>query len=92
MVTIGTSKISSRGQVVIPKNMRKHFKEGEEIIFIENNNNIIIKSSNDTYKNFETDLTSSLEVKEAYERYEKNPESFTKMEFDHFIKYLKDKI
>jgi AbrB family looped-hinge helix DNA binding protein len=92
MVNIGTSKISSRGQVVIPKNMRKHFKEGEEVVFIENEDNIIIKTSNNTYNNFESELKSSQRVKEAYERYEKNPESFKKMEFDDFIQYLKDKI
>ena len=34
MNAIDITKISSRGQVVIPKDMRKRFKEGENLVII----------------------------------------------------------
>ena len=40
---IDTTKMSSRGQVVIPLDMRKDIKEGDKLIVIRKNNEIILK-------------------------------------------------
>lgn len=42
---IDTTKMSSRGQVVIPLEMRKDIKEGEKLIIIKKDNEIILKKS-----------------------------------------------
>ena len=42
---IDTTKMSSRGQVVIPLDMRKDIKEGDKLIVIRKNNEIIIKKN-----------------------------------------------
>lgn len=42
---IDTTKMSSRGQVVIPLDMRKDIKEGDKLIVIKKNDEIIIKRS-----------------------------------------------
>jgi len=42
---IDTTKMSSRGQVVIPLEMRKDIKEGDKLIVIRKDDNIIIKKS-----------------------------------------------
>ena len=42
---IDTTKMSSRGQVVIPLDMRKDIKEGDKLIVIRKNNEIILKKS-----------------------------------------------
>ena len=42
---IDTTKMSSRGQVVIPIDMRKDIKEGDKLIVIRNNDEIILKKS-----------------------------------------------
>ena len=42
---IETTKMSSRGQVVIPLEMRKDIKEGEKLIVIKKGNEIILKKS-----------------------------------------------
>ncbi|MEK6925862.1 MAG: AbrB/MazE/SpoVT family DNA-binding domain-containing protein [Nanoarchaeota archaeon] len=42
---IDTTKMSSRGQVVIPLEMRKDIKEGERLIIIRNNDEIILKKN-----------------------------------------------
>jgi AbrB family looped-hinge helix DNA binding protein len=42
---IDTTKMSSRGQVVIPLDMRKDIKEGDKLIVIRKENEIIMTSS-----------------------------------------------
>jgi AbrB family looped-hinge helix DNA binding protein len=42
---IDTTKMSSRGQVVIPLDMRKGIKEGDKLIVIRKGNEIILKKS-----------------------------------------------
>ena len=42
---IDTTKMSSRGQVVIPLDMRKDIKEGDKLIVIRKENEIILKRS-----------------------------------------------
>jgi len=42
---IDTTRMSSRGQVVIPLDMRKGINEGDKLIVIRNGDDIIIKKS-----------------------------------------------
>ena len=42
---IDTTKMSSRGQVVIPLDMRKDIKEGDKLIVIRKDDDIILKKS-----------------------------------------------
>ena len=42
---IDTTKMSSRGQVVIPLDMRGDIKEGDKLIVIRKDNEIILKKS-----------------------------------------------
>lgn len=42
---IDTTKMSSRGQVVIPLDMRKDIKEGDKLIVIRKEDEIILKKS-----------------------------------------------
>ena len=54
-INIDISKISSKGQIVIPKKMREHFKEGDNIVLIEEDNRIILKNIEDLSDNFKED-------------------------------------
>jgi len=42
---IDTTKMSSRGQVVIPLDMRKGIREGDKLIIIKRDDEIILKKS-----------------------------------------------
>jgi len=42
---IETTRMSSRGQIVIPLDMRQDIKEGEKLIVIRNGNEIVLKKS-----------------------------------------------
>ena len=44
MIDVSITKMSSKGQVVIPREMRNTIKEGEKLMLIKNNGQINKKS------------------------------------------------
>ena len=86
MVQIDTTKISSKGQIVIPSNMRDDFKEGDTLLIIKDNNTILLKKANDLDEKFKEDLEFARRTEEAYKRHEIG--DFKKMSADKFLEEL----
>ena len=86
-MNIDITKMSSKGQIVIPADMRKGIKEGEKIIIIQNGNQLILKKAKDFDKNLEEDLEFARRTEEAWERYDKG--EFISMDFDDFLREAK---
>jgi len=84
---INITKISSKGQVVIPQDMRKGFKEGDKLVVIRNDKQLILKKVEDFDKNFKEDLEFARRTEEAYQRIENG--KGIKMGFDDFIEEMK---
>jgi AbrB family looped-hinge helix DNA binding protein len=87
MEDIAITKISSKGQVVIPLEMREGLKEGTKLVIMKNNNQIILKKADDFSETLEEDLEFAKRTEDAWKRYEKG--EFIEMEFDDFIKEMK---
>ena len=84
---IAITKISSKGQVVIPAEMRMDLHEGDKLILIKNNRQLIMKKATDLDKNLKEDLEFAKRTEEAWKRYEKG--RFKTMNFDDFIEEMK---
>ena len=84
---IDFTKMSSKGQVVIPLEMRKDIKEGEKLVIIKNGNQIIMKKASEMDKNLEEDLEFARRTEEAYKKYEKG--EFISLPADKFLEELK---
>jgi len=84
---ISITKMSSKGQIVIPLEMRENIKEGEKLVLIKNKNQIIMKKASEMDKNLAEDLEFARRTEEAYKRYEKG--EFIEMDFDDFMKEAK---
>ena len=67
---IALTKLSSKGQVVIPQSMRSNFKEGEKILIIESNGQLILKKASEADGQFKEDLEFARRTEEAYKRIE----------------------
>jgi len=87
MAEIDITRISSKGQVVIPLEMRKHLKEGDKILIIKSGEQLILKKASDLDKNLKEDLEFAKRTEESYKRHEKG--EFLKMDFDEFIQEMK---
>lgn len=70
MVEISVTKMSSKGQIVIPIEIRENIKEGDKLILIRNKDQIIIKKADKFDKNIKEDLEFAKRTEEAYKRIE----------------------
>mgnify|MGYP001608487206 CR=1 FL=1 len=87
MTEISITRMSSKGQVVIPQDVRAGFIEGEKIVVIRNVNQIILKKAKDFNKNLEDDLKFAKKTEEALKRYENG--EFMEKDFDSFLEDMK---
>ena len=87
MVEINITKMSSKGQIVIPQEMRKGYNEGEKFIIIKNKDQLILKKAKDFDKNLEEELDFAKRTEEAWKRYDKG--EFISMDFDDFLEEVK---
>ena len=67
---IEITKLSSKGQIVIPSSMRKGFEEGEKIILIKANDKIILKKASKMDEQFSEDIEFAKRTEEAKKRIE----------------------
>ena len=81
------TRLSSKGQIVIPSELRKGFKEGEKLMIIRNNNQIILKKATDMDEKLKEDLEFAKRTEEAYKRHERG-DSIT-MSAEEFLKEMK---
>jgi len=84
---IAITKMSSKGQVVIPAEMREGLHKGDKLILIKNDKQLIMKKASDLDKNLKEDLEFAKRTEEAWKRYEQG--KFKRMNFDDFLKEVK---
>ncbi len=83
---VAITRMSSRGQVVIPAEMRENIEEGDKLIIIKNDHQLIMKKADKLDKNFEEDIEFARRTEEAWKRYEKG--EFKTMKGKDFLKEL----
>lgn len=88
MAQIEITKMSSKGQIVIPAEMRKDIKEGEKLVIIKSGKQIILKCEKDFAKNIEEDLEFAKRTEEAWKSYERG--EFKSMPVDDFLEELEE--
>jgi AbrB family looped-hinge helix DNA binding protein len=86
MVDVSITRVSSKGQIVIPQDMRENFKEGDKIIVIKNDNQIILKKMEHFEKNLEEDLDFARKTEESWKRIEQG--DFACMKKEDFLNEL----
>ena len=79
--------MSSKGQIVIPQDMRKNMEEGEKILIIESDSGLLLKKASETDENFKEDLEFARRTEEAYKSIESG--EGIRMDFDDFIEEMK---
>ncbi len=88
MAELEITKMSSKGQIVIPYEMRKDFQEGEKFIIIKAGKQLILKSVADFNENIEDDLEFARRTEEAWKSYERG--EFKSVAVDDFLKELEN--
>lgn len=87
MVEFALTKISSKGQIVIPAQLRKSFSKGEELLIIKNKESIILHRLKKLDKKFKEDLAFALRTEKMLQKYERG--EFKQKTAKDFLKELK---
>jgi len=69
MINIDVTRMSSKGQIVIPSSMRGDLKEGDEILIIKDEDRIILKRADKLTEEMKEDLEFAKRTEEAYKRH-----------------------
>lgn len=75
-------EMKSKGQISIPSEFRDDIKEGDKLIIIKNDDQLILKKA-DFIKGLEEDLIFAKRTEEAFKRYQNG--KFVEMDFDEFM-------
>lgn len=86
-MNVAITRMSSKGQVVIPAEMRQNLREGDKIIIIQNEDQLIMKKATKVDKNFNEDILFAKRTEEALKRIREG--KGVKMDFDEFITEMK---
>ena len=84
---IAITKMSSKGQIVIPAEMREDIKEGEKLLIIRDKTHILLRKASEMDKQLKEDLEFARRTDAAFNRIKAG--KGTRMEFDEFIKEMK---
>lgn len=84
---VAITRMSSKGQVVIPNEMREDLHEGDKLVIIKNDHQLIMKKATELEKNLKEDLEFAKRTEEAWKRIEEG--KGTEMEFDDFLEEMK---
>ena len=85
---IGLTKMSTKGQIVIPSEMREDFEVGEKLLVIKDDNRLIIKKASEIDAQLKEDLEFARRTEAAWKRIEQG-KGVTTMDFDDFIEEMK---
>ncbi len=84
---VAITKMSSKGQVVIPTEMRNDIREGDKILIIKNNDQIIMKKASKLDTALKQDLEFAKKTEEAWKRIEEG--KGIKMDLDEFLNEMR---
>ena len=87
MVDIDITKMSSKGQIVIPADMRQDLKEGEKLVIIKTKDQIILKKASAFRKKLAEDIEFARRTEEAWKQYDRG--EFKSLSADEFLEELK---
>ena len=68
---VAITKISSKGQIVIPSSMRKDLTKGDQFLIIKEDKTLIIKKITELAQDLREDLKFAQRVERAWADYEK---------------------
>jgi AbrB family looped-hinge helix DNA binding protein len=83
---VAITKVSSKGQIVIPSNMRKDISIGDEFIIIKEGNKFILKKIVELVEDLKQEIEFAQRVEKAWDSYEKG--KFKSKSAEEFLKEL----
>lgn len=87
MAQIDITKMSSKGQVVIPQELRRDINDGDKLVVIRNDDQIILKKADKFDKQIEEDILVAKIVEATWREIEEG--KFKRMSSEDFLKEIR---
>jgi len=87
MSQIDITRMSSKGQIVIPADLRRDMVEGDKIVVIRNKDQIILKKADKFDKQIEEDIVVAKRVEAAWKEIEQG--KYKRMSSEDFLKEIR---
>ena len=84
---VAITRMSSKGQIVIPSEMRRGIQEGDKLLLIQTDGQLIMKKASKLDSVLKDDLAFAKKTEEAWKRIEEG--KGIKMDFDEFLTEMK---
>ena len=88
MMNINLIKMSSKGQIVIPANMRQDLNKGEEFLIIKDDERFVLKKTRRLTEQMREDLEFARRTEKAWEEIEEG--KYTEYSTEEFFNRMKD--
>ncbi|MBD3203673.1 AbrB/MazE/SpoVT family DNA-binding domain-containing protein [Candidatus Woesearchaeota archaeon] len=82
----GIAKMSTKGQIVIPRGLRSDLNKGQEFLIVKDKGRLILKKMEDLAIDLIDDLKFAEKVEKAWQKYDKG--KFIKKSKEEFLKEL----
>jgi len=86
-VEFAIAKVSTKGQIVIPSNLRNNIKVGDEFLMVKDNERIVLKNMKGLASDLKDDLIFAERVDKAWKEYDKG--KFITKTKEEFLKELR---
>jgi len=81
------TRLSSKGQIVIPFEFRKGMKEGDKLIIMRSGDNILLKKASALDEQMKEDFEFARRTEEAWKAYDRG--EFKEMSSEDFLKEIR---
>ena len=85
---VAITKMSSKGQVVIPQDFRKNINEGEKLLIIQSGDQLILRKASSLDLKFEEDIEFLKRTNKAIKDYESG--NYKTLEVKEFLNDLEE--
>lgn len=82
------AKMSSKGQIVIPKSMRENLQPGDDLLLVKEKNSFVLKKMTDISKKLREEIEFSKNIDEAWKDVDSG--RVTSMKIEEFKAKLKE--
>ena len=85
---IGITRLSSKGQIIIPAHLRHDMSIGSSFVIIRDEDRFVLRPIKTLDKEFQEDIEFARRTEEAFQRYKKDKSNFTTMNGEEFLETI----
>lgn len=88
LMEIGITRLSSKGQIIIPAHLRHDLNVGSSFVVIREEDRFVLRLVDTLDEEFKDDIEFARRTEESFQRYKKDKRTFTTMDGEEFLETI----